>query len=211
MTTGQGLLGNNMFAYCLNNPVVLVDPSGNYCVMYHTGQSAFDAMNGIVDAGGGGGQVGPPGWNPGVNIPHWETDTAGKDFAALYYTKELPNGTKTTSLLSGSADACGFGTDGVTLLAFTASLLSFDGDVGYANFTVADIGNVDVNLAATTDVIAATAMVSAFSTSISFNIGNSTLTFGAYIGGVGWTAEYTSLTNWKVGAASAVGGYISLN
>ena len=58
-----------MFAYCGNNPVVLVDPSGNYCVMYHTGQSAFDAMNGIVDAGGGGGQVGPPGWNPGVNIP----------------------------------------------------------------------------------------------------------------------------------------------
>ena len=69
VSTGQGTLGNNMFAYCLNNPVVLVDPSGNYCVMYHTGQSAFDAMNGIVDAGGGGGQVGPPGWNPGVNIP----------------------------------------------------------------------------------------------------------------------------------------------
>ena len=27
-TTGQGLLGNNMFAYCLNNPVNLVDPYG---------------------------------------------------------------------------------------------------------------------------------------------------------------------------------------
>lgn len=27
-STGQGLLGNNMFAYCQNNPVVYVDPSG---------------------------------------------------------------------------------------------------------------------------------------------------------------------------------------
>jgi hypothetical protein len=26
--TGQGLLGNNMFAYCLNNPVIRYDPSG---------------------------------------------------------------------------------------------------------------------------------------------------------------------------------------
>ena len=29
VTTGQGLLGNNMFAYCNNNSVCNVDPSGN--------------------------------------------------------------------------------------------------------------------------------------------------------------------------------------
>lgn len=28
-STGQGLLGNNMFAYCRNNPVTRVDPTGN--------------------------------------------------------------------------------------------------------------------------------------------------------------------------------------
>ena len=28
-STGQGLLGNNMFAYCLNNPVVRIDPTGS--------------------------------------------------------------------------------------------------------------------------------------------------------------------------------------
>ena len=35
-TTGQGFIGNNMFAYCGNNPVVYSDTSGNarnYCVM----------------------------------------------------------------------------------------------------------------------------------------------------------------------------------
>ena len=29
VSTGQGILGNNMFAYCLNNPVCYVDPNGN--------------------------------------------------------------------------------------------------------------------------------------------------------------------------------------
>ncbi len=29
-STGQGFIGTNMFAYCLNNPVNLIDPSGSY-------------------------------------------------------------------------------------------------------------------------------------------------------------------------------------
>jgi len=28
MSTGQGIVGNNMFAYCLNNPIVMADASG---------------------------------------------------------------------------------------------------------------------------------------------------------------------------------------
>lgn len=32
-TTGQGLLGNNMFAYCLNNPVNYMDPTGHDSIL----------------------------------------------------------------------------------------------------------------------------------------------------------------------------------
>ena len=32
-SNGQGLLGNNMFAYCLNNPVLHVDPNGESALM----------------------------------------------------------------------------------------------------------------------------------------------------------------------------------
>lgn len=32
VSTGQGLLGNNMFAYCLNNPVNSVDSSGEVAI-----------------------------------------------------------------------------------------------------------------------------------------------------------------------------------
>ena len=34
VATGQGLLGNNMFAYCNNNPVNYIDPSGESCVLF---------------------------------------------------------------------------------------------------------------------------------------------------------------------------------
>ena len=31
-STGQGILGNNMFAYCGNNPIMFVDLTGTFCV-----------------------------------------------------------------------------------------------------------------------------------------------------------------------------------
>ena len=34
VSTSQGLLGNNMFVYCGNNPIMRIDPSGNdYCAI----------------------------------------------------------------------------------------------------------------------------------------------------------------------------------
>jgi hypothetical protein len=34
VATGQGLLGNNMYIYCLNNPVNSFDPTGNAALWY---------------------------------------------------------------------------------------------------------------------------------------------------------------------------------
>ena len=59
VSTGQGILGNNMFAYCLNNPVVLVDTSGTAA---HIGFSAdgqlHDSPWKIGSPGGGGAHSG---------------------------------------------------------------------------------------------------------------------------------------------------------
>ncbi len=56
VTTGQGLLSGNMFAYCLNNPVNAFDPSGNfasiissYLVMYYA-QKAMEAALAVTGA-----------------------------------------------------------------------------------------------------------------------------------------------------------------
>ena len=54
-STGQGVLGNNMFAYCLNNPVVLVDSSGNaaHIGFGYDGQQNYAPWK-IGSPGGGG-------------------------------------------------------------------------------------------------------------------------------------------------------------
>jgi len=54
-STGQGLLGNNMFAYCLNNPVVLTDSSGTAAhIGFSDDGQIHDAPWRIGSPGGGG-------------------------------------------------------------------------------------------------------------------------------------------------------------
>ncbi len=52
VSTGQGLLGNNMFAYCLNNPVINADYFGKWTLSISLGASAvatFFGIEGIID------------------------------------------------------------------------------------------------------------------------------------------------------------------
>ena len=48
LSTGQGVLGHNAYAYCLNNPVNGIDPSGSRAI---TGRDVF--IDPLVDGGGG--------------------------------------------------------------------------------------------------------------------------------------------------------------
>lgn len=41
VSTGQGILGNNMFAYCGNNPINGIDPLGRWTLSFGFGLSAF--------------------------------------------------------------------------------------------------------------------------------------------------------------------------
>ena len=47
--TGQGLLSNNMYVYCLNNPVYFVDPSGH--LAWPTWEDVEDWLKDAFDAG----------------------------------------------------------------------------------------------------------------------------------------------------------------
>ena len=59
-STGQGILGNNMFAYCGNNPVSCSDPSG-YCACTLTGgknnEFEYTTMCSCGGSGAGGGGI----------------------------------------------------------------------------------------------------------------------------------------------------------
>ena len=48
VTTGQGLLGNNMFVYCGNNPVIRVDASGEF--FFTVLGAVIGAISGAVDS-----------------------------------------------------------------------------------------------------------------------------------------------------------------
>ena len=50
-STGQGIIGNNMFAYCLNNPTLYADNTGSFAASINPNLSCFDARG----TGGGGG------------------------------------------------------------------------------------------------------------------------------------------------------------
>lgn len=66
-STGQGLLGNNMFAYCLNNPVRYKDTQG------HAAADCFDtdgeqlSNNELVGLDSGGGIYTPPSGGGGIS------------------------------------------------------------------------------------------------------------------------------------------------
>ena len=53
-STGQGLLGNNMFAYCLNNPARYVDSCGDAAVDIFTDDGEIFDESDLYDRGGSG-------------------------------------------------------------------------------------------------------------------------------------------------------------
>ena len=68
-STGQGILGNNMFTYCLNNPVIFTDRSGNTCVMTCSGDINLFVrdLSGFHSAVGWGGSI------------KWDPDSKGEE------------------------------------------------------------------------------------------------------------------------------------
>ena len=48
VSTGQGILGNNMFAYCNNNPVMFTDPAGEMSKGTAIGATIGGAVTGNV-------------------------------------------------------------------------------------------------------------------------------------------------------------------
>ena len=73
ITTGQGVLSYNMFAYCLNNPVMLSDPSGKKCIFDYI-EEIYALMQGICN---------------GKILPYASADEAALAFSNKYYSSSL--------------------------------------------------------------------------------------------------------------------------
>lgn len=91
VSTGQGLLGNNMFAYCRNNPVNRKDTSGTYDVCNMDNEengSIFDDYGNTKGTGGaktGGSYTGGSGVGSRGNVSKTSPYTGGSYSAGQYY------------------------------------------------------------------------------------------------------------------------------
>ena len=167
-STGQGLLGNNMFAYCGNNPVNYEDPSGNLYRSFHwqIDYLFFEGFGGIRTS---------------CSIP-----SISFDFAIYENTEECAGGEATARIGAASLSTLSVSGEGVSLGNLDFSLVEC---TLKWNCVEVDIGNMlNGNLSAGiswTGKGSLNAMVSGWSPSITFvtDIGRITGTFD--IGAVG--------------------------
>lgn len=121
-STGQGAIGCNILAYCLNNPVRYIDVTGNWAKVANEGPSTEDSFK-VVGAGiqiSGSASLGPISGGGGIEIiVFWDTPeskAAGKPIVAVY--------------ICGEADIT-IDTDGIDeiieLLLDSADVLKMDG------------------------------------------------------------------------------------
>ena len=90
-STGQGILGNNMFAYCRNNPVIRKDASGTDDVRVTDANEDDNPLNDYYGSGGaaGGNVSGSAGSNPsrgnnGYGGGHSAHSSAGRGTITVY-------------------------------------------------------------------------------------------------------------------------------
>ena len=83
--TGQGVLGNNMFTYCLNNPAILADNSGNAAQICFGYDGAWNDSPWKNDSPGGGGLP------QGIHTPQQDYGTIADKFYTVRALKYIMN------------------------------------------------------------------------------------------------------------------------
>ena len=203
-TTGQGILGNNMFAYCNNNPVMLSDPFGN-CPPGFTGPCPgplkckyFRSM-----------ALNPPITYP-VNIQRSPSDvigdvTGGADVATQIGVaglgRAIKNSTKPSNIGAGthakdvanSLDVLGDFGKGTSKALGAVSYAAVAWDVGYGIYD-------NVNRGMPTKKIAIDAMVD-----LAFTGGS---IFASGLAGAGIGAAVGTIVPGAGNIAGAIGGFV---
>ena len=166
-----------MFAYCQNKPTMYEDSSG--CAIKPNTTFIND---------GAGGTPGPIGVFSNVDYQDmqdfFDCDDELVSFSAIKESDEVSGGTKTASLLSGTVDLFGVGTDGFTLLSFDMSAVKLDLSNRARTLSLFNLGNVSAS-AGVGIVPYAEAVVSVWSPSISFPLGTMTCTLTGHFGSLG--------------------------
>lgn len=179
-STGQGLLGNNMFAYCNNNPVVSFDNTGTR--MEYVGND-FGGPAGFPSPGTISNVIPPSAKGKKITLP--------LEFTLIEETSLVRNGTKKASLLSCEFDMYNFDDSGFNLLSFSLSSVSLDLLTSNWEHSYFDLGNVSASVGMGL-IPYASVLVSIWSPSVTCSIGNKDVSVALHVGALGAGYNFTS-------------------
>ena len=189
------MLGNNMFAYCGNNPVIY-DDSGGYVAKISFSEN-FDILDMPWHNSGGGG---------GIYIRH----TGKSQFALVEEITQVSAGEKTAGFMNLEFDAFNFSSKSITVLSADFSVVSLDLNTPHVNYSLFDLGNASLAAGFNGPIPSAEAMVSVWSPSVTFAYKSVEITSAIHMGAIGFVIDIGP-DGAKLGLAAAIGFTIDLS
>ena len=205
-STGQGVLGNNMFAYCGNNPIRNFDPYGcasKICFGDYVNPLGFPWQ----DPMGGGGH----GYAM-VFAYHYSDDLAD---SGSYEEREktMFGGTRRTRIMPWEYAFLQLSNEGISLIDISASLATVSFEWDFPDFTITPYDAVSANISAGLNHekgLHASAIAYLWKPSLSFNILGVDISVFGYFGAIGGEFALSTSTFTIGGASHGVGGGFSI-
>ena len=182
-STGQGVLGNNMFSYCGNNPIIYFDPSGNTCVMMCSGDvnllvRDLSGFQSAIGGGGGGGLI--------TEKP--KTNGSLKDTVKCFW-----GGTSHGKILPWEFDLLSISNEGFTVIDASASVIDASVEWEDSSVILSRIFNVEASAGITKeDGVHAGIMASMLSAGTTISLWIIEVELTGYVGAIGGKAAINS-------------------
>ena len=202
-STGQGILGYNQFAYCLNNPVRFLDDSGSRCV--EDGPNSRWVM--VTNSGR-------------VVSSEPRTESKGlspnqfynKDGSYSLYDNQRsdPDSVFHEQIFAAKVSSPSISVkDGTaTLGSANAYFMTGGWEFEHVDMSLLDIGNAKLSLGVENGTLNVAAMASAWTPSVTVVIWDVNITLSAHVGSVGGKLEVGS-GNFEIGVAYGAGVSLS--
>ena len=185
-STGQGVLGNNMFAYCGNNPVSYSDNTGT-CFYNARGKWCHDNWE---FSGGYKRKPEPKKNNTSQTTPSSSYSAKNKDGSYSLYDNQRKSSENIfhEQILSANVSSPSFSLkDGsATFGSASATLMTGGWEFKYVDVSALDIGHAEASLGFEDGQFSASAMASAWSPSFTIKLWDLEITLSAQVGSVGF-------------------------
>ena len=219
VSTGQGILGNNMFAYCNNNPVNNVDPTGKSPFMTAVLAGATIGFNimgstkgALISAGLMVASMGSSACStkPGITTPESSYSAKNKDGSYSLYDNQRKSSEDIfhEQILSANVSSPSFSLkDGsATFGSASATLITGGWEFEHVDISLLELGHAEASLGLEDGQFNASAMASVWSPSFSVKFWDFEITLSGHVGAVGGGVSFSSgSANLKVAGGLGVG------